>query len=70
MSIHLEDRWYRRTQRGADRVRTARHGQAPRYRAHFIDSTGTRKTKTFRTRRDAERWLVKTEVAHLLKGTA
>lgn len=69
MAIRLEDRWYRRRPEG-DRVRTARHGQPPRYRAHFIDSSGTRKSKTFHRRRDAERWLVKTEVAHLLKGDA
>lgn len=70
MAIHLEDRWYRRSRPQSDRVRTARHGQQPRYRAHFIDGQGTRKTKTFQSRRDAERWLVKTEVAHLLKGDA
>lgn len=70
MAIHLEDRWYRYRLDGAD-IRTARYGQAPRYRAHFSDSSsGTRKTKTFHHRHDAERWLVKTEVAHLLKGHA
>ncbi|MFE6485848.1 hypothetical protein ACFVGN_23345 [Streptomyces sp. NPDC057757] len=70
MTIHLEDRWYRRPRPQGDRVRTARHGQAARYRAHFIDGNGTRKTKTFHSRRDAERWLAKTEVAHLRKGHA
>jgi len=68
MSIHLEDRWYRRTRPQGDRVRTARYGQAPRYLAHFIDGNGTRRTKKFHGRRDAERWLVKTEVTHLLNG--
>ncbi|MFF4131621.1 hypothetical protein ACFY1B_08785 [Streptomyces mirabilis] len=70
MAIHLEDRWYRRRRPEGDRVRTARHGQAPRYRAHFTDGNGTRQTKAFHDRRNAERWLVKTEVARLLKGTA
>lgn len=68
MAIHLEDRWYRRSRPNGPRVRTARYGQAPRYRAHFADTTGIRQSKTFHRRRDAERWLVKTEVAHLLKG--
>lgn len=69
MAIHLEDRWYRRRPEGGH-VRTARYGQAPRYRAHFNDGNGTRRTKTFHSRPDAEHWLVTTEVAHLLKGTA
>ena len=67
MSIHLEDRWFQRRPDG-ERVRTARYGQQPRYRAHFSDDSGHRKTKAFRARRDAERWLVRTEVAHLLNG--
>ncbi|MFJ9130955.1 hypothetical protein ACIRJS_43435 [Streptomyces sp. NPDC102340] len=70
MSIRLEDRWFRRRHHDGERVRTARHGQQPRFRAHFSDGSGHRKTKAFRSRRDAERWLVKTEVAHLLKGAA
>ncbi|WP_328632822.1 hypothetical protein [Streptomyces sp. NBC_00356] len=69
MSIRLEDRWFRRRPDG-QRIRTARHGQQPRFRAHFSGSNGHRQTKAFRSRRDAERWLVKTEVAHLLKGAA
>jgi hypothetical protein len=69
MSIHLEDRWYRRRRDGS-RVRTARYGQGPRYRAHFSDGTGRRTAKCFHDRRAAERWLVKTEVAHLLMGDA
>jgi hypothetical protein len=70
VSTHLEDRWFRRRQRGAERVRTARYGQGPRYRAHFIDADGSRKTKTFRDRRDAERWLTRTAHTHLMKGHA
>ncbi|WP_043265595.1 hypothetical protein [Streptomyces sp. CT34] len=70
MAIHLEDRWFRRPQSAADRVRTSRYGKAPRYRAHFVGPGGTHKTKSFHDRRQAERWLVKTEVAHLLKGHA
>lgn len=70
MAISLEDRWYQRRRPQGDRVRTTRYGQAPRYRAHFMDGSGTRRTKTFHDRRAAERWLVKTEVAHLLKGHA
>lgn len=70
MAISLEDRWYRRRRPEGDRVRTARYGQAARYRAHFSDGNGTRKTKIFRDRTGAEQWLVKTEVAHLLGGSS
>lgn len=70
MAIRLEDRWYWRRHPGGCRVRTAQYGQHPRYRAHFIGPRGSRKTRAFRTRRDAERWLVKTEVSYLLKGHA
>ncbi|MGW4390085.1 hypothetical protein [Streptomyces sp. NPDC004685] len=69
MAIHLEDRWFR-PRPGSDRARSSRYGQQPRYRAHFTNDVGHRKSKAFRSRRDAERWLVKTEVAHLLKGDA
>ncbi|MFI9080095.1 hypothetical protein ACIGW8_27115 [Streptomyces sioyaensis] len=70
MVIHLEDRWFRQLHDAAHRVRTRHYGKAPRYRAHFIGTGGTRNTKSFRSRRDAERWLVRTEVAHLLDGEA
>ncbi|MFI5806558.1 hypothetical protein [Streptomyces sp. NPDC051561] len=69
MSIHLEDRWFRRPTPGAERAPTNRHGRGPRYRAHFIHPDGTRTAKTFHRRRDAERWLVRTEVHHLLNGS-
>ncbi|MET7791589.1 hypothetical protein ACWD9K_33250 [Streptomyces sp. 900116325] len=69
MSIRLEDRWYR-PRSGGDRARSSRYGQQPRFRAHFTNLTGQRRSKAFHSRLDAERWLVKTEVAHLLKGDA
>ena len=68
MAIHLEDRWHRRSNNATDRTTTRRHGKGPRYRAHFVGNGGTRKTKSFHHRRDAERWLVQTEVAYLLNG--
>ncbi|MGJ5897421.1 hypothetical protein DF268_19140 [Streptomyces sp. V2] len=70
MTIHLEDRWYRRGAPGSERVPTARHGQQPRYRAHFTARDGSSTAKTFRRRRDAERWLTRTRTTHLLKGHA
>ncbi|WP_329334201.1 hypothetical protein OG866_12330 [Streptomyces sp. NBC_00663] len=69
MAIHLQDQWYRRSQSTGAIVRTAHYGQRPRYRGHF-SGDGTRKTKTFHDRSEAERWLVMTEVAYLLKGDA
>ncbi|MHC0434029.1 hypothetical protein ACX6XY_28255 [Streptomyces sp. O3] len=70
MAGHIQDRWHVRPRPGTDRIRTARYGRTPRYRACFIDADGTRKSKTFHHRRDAERWLARTETAHLLKGHA
>ncbi|MFF0623595.1 hypothetical protein [Streptomyces sp. NPDC004296] len=41
------------------------HGKSRRYRAYLITNGKASKAKTFRTRRDADRWLAKAKATYL-----
>lgn len=53
---HLDDRWERRLPDGK-RVRTARYGKGDRWRARFLDPSGTERSRSFARKVDAELFL-------------
>lgn len=58
---HIEDLWTRKGPED-ERVRTARYGSGNRWRARWIEPNGTERSKTFRTKGDAELYLDRTMV--------
>jgi integrase len=56
---HVEDRWEKVV--AGQRVRTDRYGQGARWKARYRDPTGRERSKTFRTKAEAERFLIKVE---------
>ncbi|WP_432020589.1 tyrosine-type recombinase/integrase [Streptomyces sp. 1222.5] len=66
MAGHIQDRWYK-TETGPNgkpvRVKSERYGTGMRYRARYVGPDGTEKSKSFpdRKKREAERWLERTQ---------
>ncbi|GGU80137.1 hypothetical protein GCM10010260_10420 [Streptomyces filipinensis] len=66
MAGHFQDRWYK-TETGPNgkpvRVKSERYGTGMRYRARYVGPDGTEKSKSFpdRKKREAERWLERTQ---------
>ncbi|MGW0208636.1 tyrosine-type recombinase/integrase [Streptomyces sp. NPDC003233] len=66
MAGHIQDRWYK-TEAGPNgkpvRVKSERYGTGMRYRARYVGPDGTEKSKSFpdRKKREAERWLERTQ---------
>lgn len=59
----VQDRWY--TGRGDEKTPTPMHGKGLRFKAHYLDPGGRQRSKSFRRKIDADRYVIEMESSKL-----